>query len=126
MVLGLSLEIFLIWLSLRICGIRSFTHGASIVGGTSNLKISKQQNTMVTLRFTYHEIIDMDTTGIDVVVFSDQQPAAAFRNYVPESLNKEIYANQSEDFQLPDLRTALSMFRSNPSYREYKIEDLIG
>jgi len=79
---------------------------------------------MITLRFTYHEIIDTDRTAIDITVLDNHLPVAAFRNYAPDALTKEIYANQSESFQLPDLATALAMIRSNGEYQECAIESL--
>jgi len=78
--------------------------------------------TMVTLRFTYHEIMDSDWAAIDLAVLENGQPLAAFRNYNREELTKEIYGNQTETFELPDLVTALRMIASNGSYVECPVE----
>lgn len=77
---------------------------------------------MVTLRFSYSEIMDTDWTAITIEVIQDGQPLHAFRNYAPEALTKEIYGNQSESFQLSDLKTALAFVRSNPVYQECSVE----
>jgi len=82
-------------------------------------------SSMVTLHFTYYEIIDSDWTAIDITVLENDQPVSAFRNYAPEMLTKEIYGNQSEAFQLPDLRTALTMIHSNKSYHECSIRNAV-
>jgi hypothetical protein len=79
---------------------------------------------MITMRFNYAEIIDTDWTAITIEVFENGQVAHAFRNYVPEELEKEICGNQTDTFQLPDLSTALQMIRSNPSYRACSVEVL--
>jgi len=78
--------------------------------------------TMVTLRFTYHEIMDSDWAAIDLAVLENGQPLAAFRNYNREELTKEIFGNQTETFELPDLATALRMIASNGSYVECPVE----
>jgi len=78
--------------------------------------------TMVTLRFKYHEIMDLDRTAIDLAVLENGQPLAAFRNYNREELTKEIYGNQTETFELPDLVTALRMIASNNAYEECQVE----
>ena len=77
---------------------------------------------MVTLHFSYHEIMDSDWTAVDITVLENDQPVAAFRNYDREELTKEIYGNQTENFQLPDLATALRMIASNDSYQECPVE----
>ena len=77
---------------------------------------------MVTLQFTYHEIMDSDWAAIDLAVLENGQPLAAFRNYNREELTKEIYGNQTETFELPDLVTALRMIASNGSYMECPVE----
>lgn len=79
---------------------------------------------MVTLRFNYSEIMDSDWTAITIEVLLDGQLLHAFRNYAPEELSKEIYGNQSESFQLPDLQTALTFIRSNPEYHECSAEEV--
>ncbi|MCU0318974.1 MAG: hypothetical protein MUE88_02695 [Flavobacteriales bacterium] len=71
---------------------------------------------MVTLQFTYHEIMDTDWTAIDLAVLENGQPLAVFRNYDREELVKEIYGNQTETFLLPDLTTALRMIASNGAF----------
>jgi len=79
---------------------------------------------MATLRFNYSEIMDSDWTAITIEVLQDGQLLHAFRNYAPEELTKEIYSNQSESFQLPDLQTALAFVRSNPVYQECSVEEV--
>ena len=82
----------------------------------------RHHHTMVTLQFTYHEIMDLDRTAIDLAVLENGQPLAAFRNYNREELTKEIYGNQTETFELPDLVTALRMIASNNAYEECQVE----
>jgi len=82
----------------------------------------RHHHTMVTLQFTYHEIMDSDWAAIDLAVLENGQPLAAFRNYNREELTKEIYGNQTETFELPDLVTALRMIASNGSYVECPVE----
>ena len=80
---------------------------------------------MVTLHFTYHEIIDTDWTAVDIVLLERDVPTMTFCNYDRAALIKEIYANQTETFQLPDRATALAMLRSNAHYRECAVEPAI-
>lgn len=74
-----------------------------------------------TLRFHYSEVMDQDHTMIWVELIQDGAPVHVFTNFPArwdKGMNKDIYGNQSEDFQLPTLEAALAMMRSSPSYRE--------
>jgi hypothetical protein len=74
---------------------------------------------MVTLHFQYHEIMDADWTAITVEVVENGQLTHTFRNYKDKDLGADdIYGNQCDSFQLPDVQTALAMIRSNDDYYE--------
>lgn len=73
---------------------------------------------MVQLRFNYAEIMDSDHTAITIEVIQNGEVLHAFRNYSQEEVSKEVYANQSESFQVRDVEAALAFVRSNPEYRE--------
>ncbi|MDQ3101516.1 MAG: hypothetical protein M3R08_09020 [Bacteroidota bacterium] len=63
--------------------------------------------------------MDADWTGITINVIQDGQVLHTFRNYKDQDLGEDdIYANQSDSFQLPDLQTALAMIKSNDDYFE--------
>ncbi|HRD54675.1 MAG TPA: hypothetical protein PKY96_18710 [Flavobacteriales bacterium] len=68
--------------------------------------------------------MDTDRTAVTIEVIQDGQLLHAFRNFYPDELNKEIYGNQSEAFQLPDLPSALAFVRSNQAYKECSVEVL--
>lgn len=71
---------------------------------------------MVTVRFSYAEIIDVDQTAVDVEILANNCIVHAFRNYDATTIGKEICGNQTEVFELPDMPAALRMISSNPSY----------
>ena len=77
---------------------------------------------MVTLRIIYHEIMDYDWTAVEILIIQDGQCVTCFRNYDREELTKELYSNQTDEFQLPDLSTALQMVKSNAHYRACNLE----
>lgn len=75
---------------------------------------------MVTVNFQYHEIMESDWTGVMVEVVENGKVVHTFRNYKDTDLGEDdIYANQSDSFQLPDCQTALAMIKSNDDYFEY-------
>ena len=75
---------------------------------------------MVTVNFQYHEIMDVDWTAVTVQIVENGQVTHTFRNYKDVDLGEDdIYGNQCDSFQLPDLQTALAMIKSNDDYFEY-------
>lgn len=74
---------------------------------------------MVTVNFQYHEIMDADWTGVTVEVIENHQVLHTFKNYKEDDLGEDdIYGNQCDSFQLPDMQTALAMIKSNDDYFE--------
>lgn len=61
--------------------------------------------------------MDYDFTAIQVEISEGERLVAKYANFDRESLTKEIYGNQTEAFQLPDLRSAINFIESNKNYR---------
>lgn len=74
---------------------------------------------MVSVSFTYYEFIDKDFTGVIATLPAcGRQPRQMFANFENASINKRIYANQSEEFHFPSRRSALTFLRSNAQFRQ--------
>jgi hypothetical protein len=76
---------------------------------------------MVTLEFIYHEITEEDYTAIDARIIQGDNVIAHFANYDRQTLGREIYANQSEEFVFPDELSAKSFLESAGTYHELLI-----
>jgi len=72
---------------------------------------------MITLRFTFHEIMDTDFTAVDVEMLQAGKLVEVYRNYDADQLLKEIYANQAEEFCLPSVECARSFLESSGRYQ---------
>lgn len=61
---------------------------------------------MTQVVFRYSHYVEADFTPIRIAIIENDQFVACYRNYEPGDLRGQRYANQSEQFFLPDAETA--------------------
>jgi hypothetical protein len=68
------------------------------------------------MRFHFHEVIDTDFTAVRAEILCGARVIAEYRNFDPQTVVEEMYANQSEQFALPDEPTARLFLESSGAY----------
>ncbi|RKO61885.1 hypothetical protein [Caldibacillus debilis] len=79
---------------------------------------------MAHLEFTYHEIEDLDFTGVTVEIRDENgKVVARYRNFDPARYEVDpdgewdhIWGNQTESFVVPDVEVARKIIESNGDY----------
>lgn len=73
---------------------------------------------MITIRLTYYEVMERDFTAVDAEILRGKRRLAFYRNYDPRQLDKEIYANQAEEFSFPTTGAARKFLESSGCYHQ--------